>query len=32
MIICKFGIGEQIRHKLLGYPGVVIESILNTRW
>ncbi|MCV9877751.1 heat shock protein HspQ [Brenneria izbisi] len=25
MIICKFGIGQQIRHKLLGYPGVVID-------
>ncbi|WP_409160759.1 heat shock protein HspQ [Pectobacterium sp. B2J-2] len=25
MIICKFGIGQQIRHKLLGFPGVVID-------
>ncbi len=25
MIICKFGIGQQIRHKLLGYPGVIID-------
>lgn len=25
MIICKFSIGQQIRHKLLGYPGVVID-------
>ncbi|EHD20999.1 MULTISPECIES: heat shock protein HspQ [Brenneria] len=25
MIVCKFGIGQQIRHKLLGYPGVVID-------
>ncbi|MFP1727902.1 heat shock protein HspQ [Lonsdalea quercina] len=25
MIICKFGIGQQIRHKLLGFPGVVVD-------
>lgn len=37
MIICKFGIGQQIRHKLLGYPGVVIDidpeySLLSPKW
>ncbi|MGL9736344.1 MAG: heat shock protein HspQ [Symbiopectobacterium sp.] len=37
MIICKFGIGEQIRHKLLGYPGVVIDidpeySLVSPAW
>ncbi|MEH2920881.1 heat shock protein HspQ [Samsonia erythrinae] len=25
MIICKFSIGQQIRHKFLGYPGVIID-------
>ncbi|WJV52700.1 heat shock protein HspQ [Pectobacteriaceae bacterium CE90] len=25
MINCKFTIGQQIRHRLLGYPGVVID-------
>lgn len=37
MIICKFSIGEQIRHKLLGYPGVVIDidpeySLVSPAW
>lgn len=37
MIICKFGIGEQIRHKLLGYAGVVIDidpeySLISPAW
>lgn len=25
MIASKFGIGQQVRHKLLGYLGVVID-------
>ena len=25
MVVSKFGIGQQIRHKLLGYLGVVID-------
>ncbi|WP_226374937.1 heat shock protein HspQ, partial [Pectobacterium quasiaquaticum] len=25
MIISKFGLGQQIRHKLLGFPGVIID-------
>ncbi|WON78249.1 heat shock protein HspQ [Serratia sp. UGAL515B_01] len=25
MIVSKFGIGQQVRHKLLGYLGVVID-------
>ncbi|ACS86466.1 heat shock protein HspQ [Musicola paradisiaca] len=37
MIICKFAIGQQIRHKLLGYPGVVIDidpeySLEQPKW
>lgn len=37
MIICKFAIGQQIRHKLLGYPGVVIDidpeySLAQPKW
>lgn len=26
MIASKFGIGQQVRHTLLGYLGVVVES------
>ncbi|AEI74697.1 Heat shock protein hspQ [Candidatus Moranella endobia PCVAL] len=25
MIVSKFGIGQQVRHKLLGYLGVIID-------
>lgn len=25
MVVSKFGIGQQVRHKLLGYLGVVID-------
>ncbi|MEH0873305.1 heat shock protein HspQ [Pectobacterium cacticida] len=37
MIVCKFGIGEQIRHKLLGFPGVIIDidpeySLVKPTW
>ncbi|MBX9446067.1 heat shock protein HspQ [Dickeya chrysanthemi] len=37
MINCKFTIGQQIRHKLLGYPGVVIDidpeySLEQPKW
>ncbi len=25
MIASKFGIGQQVRHTLLGYPGVIVD-------
>lgn len=25
MIASKFGIGQQVRHRMLGYPGVVVD-------
>ncbi|SLM62161.1 MULTISPECIES: heat shock protein HspQ [Dickeya] len=37
MINCKFAIGQQIRHKLLGFPGVIIDidseySLAKPKW
>lgn len=31
MIASKFGIGQQVRHSLLGYLGVVVDITRNIR-
>lgn len=31
MIASKFGIGQQVRHSLLGYLGVVVDIDQSTR-